>query len=86
MYAPVLGQSAAIDELFQKLRGTVESEMRLQAELAQLLGAMDVLLAGAAQGDVPPPKKVARLPPAPTAAAAAGGAASSSGAAPASVS
>ena len=47
MYAPVLGQSAAIDELFVKLRNTLEAEMRLQAELAQLLGAMDVLLAGA---------------------------------------
>lgn len=49
MYAPVLGQSAAIDELFVKLRNTLEAEMRLQAELAQLLGAMDVLLAGAAR-------------------------------------
>ena len=47
MYAPVLGQSAAIDELFVKLRNTLEAEMKLQAELAQLLGAMDVLLAGA---------------------------------------
>jgi len=47
MYAPVLGQSAAIDELFVKLRTTLEAEMRLQAELAQLMGAMDVLLAGA---------------------------------------
>jgi len=47
MYAPVLGKSAAIDELFVKLRNTLEAEMRLQAELAQLMGAMDVLLAGA---------------------------------------
>ncbi len=47
MYAPVLGQSAAIDELFVKLRTALEAEMRLQAELSQLMGAMDVLLAGA---------------------------------------
>lgn len=47
MYAPVLGKSAAIDELFVKLRRTLEMEMRLQTELAQLMGAMDVLLAGA---------------------------------------
>jgi len=47
MYAPVLGQSAAIDELFVKLRNVLEAEVRLQAELAQLMGAMDVLLAGA---------------------------------------
>lgn len=60
MYAPVLGQSARIDELFVKLRNTLEAEMRLQAELAQLLGGMDVLLAGAADvGN--PPKKVPRL-------------------------
>ena len=31
MYAPVLGKSAAIDELFVKLRNTLEAEMRLQA-------------------------------------------------------
>ena len=68
MYAPVLGQSAAIDELFVKLRTTLEAEqahkhamlraathsrirtqweLGWQAELAQLMGAMDVLLAGA---------------------------------------
>ncbi|KAL1496157.1 hypothetical protein AB1Y20_014774 [Prymnesium parvum] len=47
MYAPVLGQSPAIDELFVKLRNVLEAEVRLQAELAQLMGAMDVLLAGA---------------------------------------
>jgi len=50
MYAPVLGQSAAIDELFVKLRNVLEAEVRLQAELAQLMGAMDVLLAGALPG------------------------------------
>ena len=75
MYAPVLGQSAAIDELFVKLRNILEAEMRLQAELAQLLGAMDVLLAGAittaagaapaaaagADGDAPPAAKQQRL-------------------------
>lgn len=43
----MLGQSPAIDELFVKLRNVLESEVRLQAELAQLMGAMDVLLAGA---------------------------------------
>ena len=46
-YAPVFGQSAAIDELFVKLRATCEAEVSLQANLAQLMGAMDVLLAGA---------------------------------------
>ena len=65
MYAPVIGQSAAIDELFVKLRNTLEAEMKLQAELAQLLGAMDVLLAGAIVGPptaaAPPPSKVPRL-------------------------
>jgi hypothetical protein len=61
MYAPVLGQSAAIDELFVKLRNTLEAEMKLQAELAQLLGSMDVLLAGAAsRAAAPPPAKVQR--------------------------
>lgn len=99
MYAPVLGKSAAIDELFVKLRNTLEAEMRLQArararvvrahcncpsrssaspplhapyltrvdphlgsqaELSQLMGAMDVLLAGAmptvgAKQPLPPP-------------------------------
>jgi len=47
MYAPVLGQSAAVDELFVKLRVALEAEAQLQAELSQLMGAMDVLLAGA---------------------------------------
>jgi hypothetical protein len=63
MYAPVLGQSAAIDELFVKLRNTLEAEMKLQAELAQLLGSMDVLLAGSvhASSSLPPPRKVPRL-------------------------
>ena len=61
MYAPVLGQSAAIDELFVKLRNTLEAEMRLQAELAQLLGAMDVLLAGAAAPLSAQPAKLQRV-------------------------
>lgn len=30
MYAPVLGQSAAIDELFVKLRNVLEAEVRVQ--------------------------------------------------------
>ena len=63
MYAPVLGQSAHIDELFVKLRNTLEAEMKLHADLAQLLGAMDVVLAGVADA-VPPqthPRKPARL-------------------------
>jgi len=47
MYAPVLGQSAAFDELFVKLRSTLEAEVALQVDLSQLMGAMDVLLAGA---------------------------------------
>ncbi|KAL1525840.1 hypothetical protein AB1Y20_020675 [Prymnesium parvum] len=47
MYAPVLGQSPTIDELFVKLRNVLEAEVRLQAELAQLMGAMDELLPGA---------------------------------------
>jgi U3 small nucleolar RNA-associated protein 15 len=76
MYAPVLGQSARIDELFVKLRNTLEAEMRLQAELAQLLGAMDVLLAGAAHAgaDAPPPKKAPRLAAATPSSSAADGA------------
>jgi len=45
MYAPAVGHSAAVDELFVKLRHTLEAETRVQAELAQLLGAMEVLLA-----------------------------------------
>lgn len=43
----MLGQNATIDELFVKLRSTLEAEVRLQTELSQLMGAMDVLLAGA---------------------------------------
>lgn len=35
MYAPVLGQSAAIDELFVKLRNRLESEMRCVAQPSQ---------------------------------------------------
>jgi len=53
MYAPVLGQSAAIDELFVKLRSTLEAEVALQVDLAQLMGAMDVLLAGAMRVGTP---------------------------------
>ena len=72
MYAPVLGQSAQIDELFVKLRNTLEAEMKLHADLAQLLGAMDVLLAGVANA-VPlqtHPRMLTRLAaPAPPAAA-----------------
>ena len=63
MYAPVIGQSAAIDELFVKLRNTLEAEVKLQAELAQLLGGMDVLLAGALAehtDPAPPPRKLPR--------------------------
>ena len=72
MYAPMLGQSAQIDELFVKLRNTLEAEMKLHADLAQLLGAMDVLLAGVANA-VPlqtHPRMLTRLAaPAPPAAA-----------------
>lgn len=39
MYAPVLGKSAAIDELFVKLRNTLEAEMRLQARACPRLRA-----------------------------------------------
>ena len=56
MYAPVLGQSAAIDESFVKLRGTLEAELQLHTELAQLMGAMDVLFAGALPSDAVPSK------------------------------
>lgn len=68
MYAPVLGQSPAIDELFVKLRNVLEAEVRLQAELAQLMGAMDVLLAGAnmpvrslGSSDAPRPTKLQKM-------------------------
>ena len=51
-------------------------EHNLQAELAQLLGAMDVLLAGAAHAgaDAPPPKKAPRLSAATPSSSAADGA------------
>jgi U3 small nucleolar RNA-associated protein 15 len=45
MYATEIGRAPAVDELFVKLRHTLEAETRVQAELAQLLGAMEVLLA-----------------------------------------
>jgi U3 small nucleolar RNA-associated protein 15 len=48
LYTPVLGQSSLIDDLFNKLRQKVAVETRLQDELVQVKGALEMVLAGSA--------------------------------------
>ncbi|KAJ3285149.1 snoRNA-binding rRNA-processing protein [Rhizoclosmatium sp. JEL0117] len=44
MYAPVIGQSVLIDELFIKLRFHIERELSLQEELVKTLGLLESLM------------------------------------------
>eukprot|EP00658_Telonema_sp_P-2_P013680 TRINITY_DN15183_c0_g1_i2.p1 TRINITY_DN15183_c0_g1~~TRINITY_DN15183_c0_g1_i2.p1 ORF type:complete len:530 (-),score=100.77 TRINITY_DN15183_c0_g1_i2:220-1809(-) len=45
IYAPILGQSQAIDELFVKLQVKVTAELKLQCELQSLGGMLQMILA-----------------------------------------
>jgi len=44
IYSDVIGQSAVIDELFQKLRQQVSTEVENQKELAKVVGIIDMVL------------------------------------------
>ena len=51
MYAPLLGQSFAIDQLFLRLQARVRQEVKLEKQLLQLQGALDLIMAAAAGSD-----------------------------------
>lgn len=53
LYGPVMGQSPAIDECFVKLQQKLQSELKFQQHLYELLGQMDLLLASQEQGETP---------------------------------
>ena len=43
LYAPALGRSMAVDDLFYKLQNKLRDELSLQRELFSLLGAVDLV-------------------------------------------
>ena len=43
IYAPVLGKSVHIDELFTKLQRKVQSELNFQKKMCEMLGSLDLL-------------------------------------------
>lgn len=47
LYAPVLGQSMVIDELFVKLRNKLKDELTFQKSLLSVAGMLELLFAGA---------------------------------------
>jgi U3 small nucleolar RNA-associated protein 15 len=47
IYAPVLGQSVLIDELFTKLRNKLVAEIQFQKQLMNVLGTLDVIISNA---------------------------------------
>ncbi|KAJ3068827.1 snoRNA-binding rRNA-processing protein [Podochytrium sp. JEL0797] len=51
MYAPVIGQSVLIDELFLKLRVHVDKEMTLQEDLIKTLGLLESLMLASLKSD-----------------------------------
>lgn len=55
LYAPVIGSSAGIDALFDRLQARLREEARLASGLLGLQGALDMLMAAAASAAVPPP-------------------------------
>ena len=44
-YAPLIGQSALLDDLLNRLHRALRQEVKLQRELTTLLGSLDLLLA-----------------------------------------
>ena len=44
LYAPVLGRSVAIDDLFLRMQAAVRRELRFEQELFQLQGCLDLIL------------------------------------------
>lgn len=49
IYQRVIGQSAIIDELFQKLKNHVSREIKVQKGLNKLIGSIDMVLASKKQ-------------------------------------
>lgn len=49
-YSSVLGQSPLVDDLFGRIWAKVTEEVRLQRELAQVRGALEMVLARSALG------------------------------------
>ena len=55
IYGTVLGQSTAIGELLGRLRRKLAIEIKLQSDLQQLMGSMDMLMATSGKCSSPPP-------------------------------
>ena len=49
-YAPVLGQSPIIDDLFGRIASKLGEELRLQHQLLQVKGALEMVLAHSSLG------------------------------------
>ena len=51
LYTPVIGQSAAVDDLLMRLRNRIRSEIEFQKDLYSLMGQLELLMsaAGAAE-------------------------------------
>eukprot|EP00123_Amoebidium_parasiticum_P010908 comp20402_c0_seq1/m.25821 comp20402_c0_seq1/g.25821 ORF comp20402_c0_seq1/g.25821 comp20402_c0_seq1/m.25821 type:complete len:495 (-) comp20402_c0_seq1:402-1886(-) len=47
IYTPVMGQSMVIDNLLLKLRGRLAAEVEFQKKMFELMGALEILMAGA---------------------------------------
>jgi hypothetical protein len=56
MYAPIIGQSVEIDELFLALQNRLKREIHVQKELAELHGVLDMLISASVQP--PPPEEM----------------------------
>eukprot|EP00003_Mantamonas_plastica_P014204 TRINITY_DN2463_c0_g1_i4.p1 TRINITY_DN2463_c0_g1~~TRINITY_DN2463_c0_g1_i4.p1 ORF type:complete len:490 (+),score=199.21 TRINITY_DN2463_c0_g1_i4:365-1834(+) len=52
IYSGVLGQSMVIDDLFTKLQTKLKHELRIQRELQELNGMLDMLMAASSNNDV----------------------------------
>eukprot|EP00743_Colponemidia_sp_Colp-15_P003436 GILK01003710.1.p1 GENE.GILK01003710.1~~GILK01003710.1.p1 ORF type:complete len:535 (+),score=87.61 GILK01003710.1:42-1607(+) len=47
LYAPVMGQSMVVDEMFVRLQSRIAGEVRLQKQMYGLLGVLDMLMSAA---------------------------------------
>jgi len=45
IYAPILGQSYEVDELFNKIKSQISKEINFQKQLNRVLGTLDLIFA-----------------------------------------
>lgn len=50
LYTPALGQSSAVDGIFQRLKAKVEKEVQFQRELVEVRGQLQMILAAQVLG------------------------------------